>query len=97
MSVTLEEVKYIARLACLDYTDDEMLAFTEQFNTILRYIEKLNLLNTDDVEPLSHVIELSNVFREDEVQPSISRERALSNAPSASDVFFTVPKVIQNK
>jgi aspartyl-tRNA(Asn)/glutamyl-tRNA(Gln) amidotransferase subunit C len=72
----------------------EKIKFTEQFNTILGYIDKLNELNTDNVEPLSHVIELGNVFREDKVKPSTPREDALKNAPSRSEEFFKVPKVI---
>jgi aspartyl-tRNA(Asn)/glutamyl-tRNA(Gln) amidotransferase subunit C len=94
MSVTVQDVEYIAKLAKLEYSEEEKIKFTKQFNTILGYIDKLNELNTDDIEPLSHVIELSNVFREDEVKPSIPREEALKNAPSHSDEFFKVPKVI---
>jgi aspartyl-tRNA(Asn)/glutamyl-tRNA(Gln) amidotransferase subunit C len=94
MSVTVKDVEYIAKLAKLKYSEEEKIKFTEQFNTILGYIDKLNELNTDNVEPLSHVIELGNVFREDEVKPSTPREDALKNAPSRSEEFFKVPKVV---
>ena len=58
-------------------------------------MEKLNELDTKDVEPLSHPLEMTNVFREDEVQPSLTQEEALANAPLKSDKFFRVPKVVK--
>jgi aspartyl-tRNA(Asn)/glutamyl-tRNA(Gln) amidotransferase subunit C len=94
MKVTKQDVEYIAKLAKLEYSEEEKEQFAKQFNTILAYIDKLNELNTDDVEPLSHVIELSNVMREDEVKPSLPVEEVLRNAPSKSGSFFKVPKVI---
>jgi aspartyl-tRNA(Asn)/glutamyl-tRNA(Gln) amidotransferase subunit C len=94
MSVTIKDVEHIAALARLEFSDDEKEKFTHQLNDILQYIEKLNELDTSKVEPLSHVIELSNVFREDVVKPSISAEEALKNAPAKIDTFFKVPKVI---
>lgn len=97
MKVTIKDVEYIAKLARLEYSDEEKKTFTEQFNTILAYIDKLNELNTDDVEPLSHVIELSNVVREDEVKPSFPVDEVLKNAPAKTDTFFKVPKVIGDK
>jgi aspartyl-tRNA(Asn)/glutamyl-tRNA(Gln) amidotransferase subunit C len=60
-------------------------------------MEKLNELDTSNVEPLSHVIELSNVLREDKVRPSYPQEEVLKNAPSKTDKFFKVPKVIGDK
>ncbi|HUI31523.1 MAG TPA: Asp-tRNA(Asn)/Glu-tRNA(Gln) amidotransferase subunit GatC [Candidatus Acidoferrales bacterium] len=94
MAVTIKDVEHIAKLAKLEFDEDEKVKFTEQFNEILAFMEKLNELDTSNVEPLSHVIELQNVFREDEVKPSTSTEEALKNAPSRTDRFFKVPKVI---
>ncbi|MGE5315204.1 MAG: Asp-tRNA(Asn)/Glu-tRNA(Gln) amidotransferase subunit GatC [Acidobacteriota bacterium] len=94
MSVTIKDVEYIAALARLEFSEEEKETLTHQMNDILKHIEKLNELDTSNVEPLSHVIELSNVFREDEAKPSLPVEEALKNAPSKTDVFFTVPKVI---
>jgi aspartyl-tRNA(Asn)/glutamyl-tRNA(Gln) amidotransferase subunit C len=94
MSVTIRDVEYVASLARLEFSDKEKEKLTHELNEILKYVEKLNKLNTENVEPLAHVIELSNVFREDEVQPSIAQEEALKNAPSKNDNFFKVPKVI---
>lgn len=94
MAVTIKDVEHIAKLAKLEFNEDEKVKFTEQFNEILAFMEKLNELDTSNVEPLSHVIELQNVFREDKVKPSIPTEEALKNAPAKTDKFFKVPKVI---
>ena len=94
MSVTRKDVDHIATLARLEFSETEKGQFTHQMNEILAYIEKLNELDTSNVEPLSHVIELSNVFREDVVQPSLPQATALHNAPSADSEHFKVPKVI---
>lgn len=94
MSVTLEDVDYIARLAKLEFSDAEKKRFLHQFNDILKYMEQLNSIDTSAVEPLSHVIELQNVFRKDEVQPTTPTSEALKNAPAKNDEYFKVPKVI---
>jgi aspartyl-tRNA(Asn)/glutamyl-tRNA(Gln) amidotransferase subunit C len=94
MSVTIKEVEHIAELARLQFSDEEKEKFTHQLNDILQYIEKLNELDTSKVEPLSHVIELSNVFRDDVIMPSIPADEALKNAPAKVDTLFKVPKVI---
>ena len=94
MAVTKKDVEYIAALARLKFNDAELENYTHQLNDILKYVEKLNELNTDNVEPLSHPVENTNVFREDKLKPSISTEEALKNAPNRTDEFFKVPKVI---
>lgn len=94
MSVTRKEVEHIAELARLELNESELEEYTVQLNKILEYVEKLNELNTEDVQPLSHPVEAVNVFREDILKPSIDREDALRNAPSKDDEFFKVPKVI---
>ncbi|MBI3193668.1 MAG: Asp-tRNA(Asn)/Glu-tRNA(Gln) amidotransferase subunit GatC [Ignavibacteriae bacterium] len=95
MSVTIKEVEHVANLARLEFTDDEKETFTHQLNDILSYMEKLNELDTSNVEPLSHVIELQNVFRDDTVKQSPPRDEMLKNAPSKNEKFFKVPKVIK--
>lgn len=97
MAVTIKDVEHIAKLAKLEFSNAEKEKFTHQLNQILEYIEQLNKLDTSNVEPLSHVIELSNVFRADEVKPGISTEEALKNAPAKTEDFFKVPKVIDEK
>jgi aspartyl-tRNA(Asn)/glutamyl-tRNA(Gln) amidotransferase subunit C len=94
VSVTLEDVEHIAELARLKFSNEELENFTHQLNQILEYVEKLNELDTENVEPLSHPVEGNNAFREDELKPSINREEALKNAPGADEEFFKVPKVI---
>jgi aspartyl-tRNA(Asn)/glutamyl-tRNA(Gln) amidotransferase subunit C len=97
MSVTIKDVEHIAKLANLEFTDAEKNKYTQQMNQMLAYVEQMNKLDTGDVEPLSHVIELSNVFRADEAKQGISTEDALRNAPSKDEHFFKVPKVISEK
>lgn len=94
MSVTKKDVEHIAKLANLEFTDAEKETLTHEMNEILQHIEKLNALDTSNVEPLSQVIETNNVFREDEVKPSIPTEEALKNAPEKTEEHFKVPKVI---
>jgi len=94
VSVTLKEVEHIAELARLKFSKEELENFTHQLNQILEYMEKLNELDTKNIEPLSYPIGGNNIFREDELKPSINREQALKNAPDRDDGFFKVPKVI---
>jgi len=96
MPVSKEEVKKIAELARLKFEENELEDFTLQFNKILEYMDKLNELDTENVEPLSHPVEAKgNRFRKDERKTSVSRKEALKNAPDSSDEFFKVPKVIK--
>jgi aspartyl-tRNA(Asn)/glutamyl-tRNA(Gln) amidotransferase subunit C len=97
MSVTIRDVDHVASLARLSFTEDEKHVLTGQLNAILQYMEQLNELDTSNVEPLSDVIELQNVFREDELTPCLSRDEALQNAPSRTEKFFKVPKVIADR
>lgn len=95
MSVTKDEVKRIAKLAKLKFKDNEIVKFTDDLNKILEYVNKLNELDTENVEPLSHPIEGANVFREDNLTKSVDTEDALKNAPDSSTEYFRVPKVIK--
>jgi aspartyl-tRNA(Asn)/glutamyl-tRNA(Gln) amidotransferase subunit C len=97
MSVDKNEILKIASLAKLKFNDDEIEKFTYQFNEILNYINKLNEINTDNVEPLSHPLEINSVMRNDELKISISTDKALMNSPDKDDKFFKVPKVIKDK
>lgn len=95
MSISKEKVEHVAALARLRLTTEERDQFTIQLNQILQFAEKLNELDTDDIEPTSHVYPMSNVLREDKVKSSIPREQALSNAPSSQDGMFKVPAVFE--
>ena len=97
MAVTKKDVEKIAELARLKFTDEDLENFTPQMNEILSYMDKLNELDTENVKPLSHPVEQINVFREDELKPSISTEDALKNAPDKNEHHFKVPKVIGDK
>ncbi len=94
MAVTRKDVEYIADLARLKFSEDELDEYTSELNEILNYMEKLNELDTENIEPLSHPVEGTNAFREDKVKESIAREEALKNSPDKDEVFFKVPKVI---
>ena len=93
--ITRRDVEHVAELARLELSAAEKEQFIAQLNSILTYIEKLNELNTTDVEPTSHVIPVSNVFRDDQVRPSLERDLALQNAPQESHFFFKVPRIIE--
>ena len=94
MSVTRKDVEHIAELARLKFSEQELNSFTDQLNEILTYVDKLNELDTENVQPLLHPVEGENVFRDDIIKPGVSREEALKNAPERSEEFFKVPKVI---
>ncbi len=94
MAISVKEVDYLAHLSRLQLTPEETAHFAGQLDEILSYVEKLKKAQTDEVLPTSHVLELTNVTREDKVQPSLSTEEALSNAPSREGPFFKVPRVI---
>jgi len=95
MSVSVEEVRYIAELARLRFSEDEERLLARQMSDILHYMDQLNELDTEDVAPMSHVLDLYNVFRSDEVKPRITHDEALRNAPDADSDYFRVPKVIE--
>jgi len=94
LKLSSQEVEYVAHLARLEITPREKEKFTAQLNDILGYIDKLNELDTQGVEPMSHAIAVTNVFREDNIVESIGTEKSLANAPDARGEFFRVPKVI---
>ena len=97
MKLSNEEVKNVARLARLSISEEETEVFEKQLSEILTYIGKLNELDTSKIDPTSHVLEMNNVLREDEVRPGLTREEALSGAPEALDGFFRVPKIIEER
>jgi aspartyl-tRNA(Asn)/glutamyl-tRNA(Gln) amidotransferase subunit C len=89
------DVKYVAHLARIALTADEQEKFGAQLSNILGYIEKLNQLDVDKIEPTAHAVPLVNVFRPDEVRPSLSNEEALRNAPASANGLFMVPKIVE--
>lgn len=95
MSVTKDDVKYVADLARLRFTDEESETMAGEMSKILDFVETLNEVDTEDVEPLEHVIELEYRFRKDEAGEPLSHEEALRNAPDADSDYFRVPRVIE--
>ncbi len=94
MSVTTKDVAYIAELARLRFSESEQERMAEELNSILHYIEKLNEVDTEGVEPLNTIHDQINVLRADVERQPLSNEEALKNAPDRQDRFFKVPKVI---
>ena len=95
MEIDKKMVEYVARLARLEITEEEKNLYTRQLGDILDYVEMLNELDTKNVEPVFHVVPMTNVFREDEVKEGITREEALKNAPEKEKGFFKVPRIIE--
>jgi aspartyl-tRNA(Asn)/glutamyl-tRNA(Gln) amidotransferase subunit C len=94
MLITLAEVKHVAALAKLTFTDEELAKIAKELDAIVGYVEQLKELNVDGVPPTSHVLDLHNVFRDDKVEPWLTTEEALQNAPAQKKGYFSVPKVI---
>ena len=89
------QIKYVANLARIALTPEEEARLGSQLGDILGYVKKLEELDISDVEPMAHAVPLDNVLRADEVQPSISNEEALANAPKAAKGLFVVPKIVE--
>ncbi|MEJ7789229.1 MAG: Asp-tRNA(Asn)/Glu-tRNA(Gln) amidotransferase subunit GatC [Thermoleophilaceae bacterium] len=86
-----EQVRYVARLARLRLSDEEVDRMTGELGSILDHIEKISALDLEGVEPTSHVVELENVLRPDEPHESLPRDVALAEAPDANETGFRVP------
>ena len=95
MKITREEVQQIAVLARLDLAADEQKQLVGQLNHILEYMDKLNELDTDTVEPLSHAVDVVNVLRPDKAVNQPQTEGMLQNAPARDGDFLSVPKIIE--
>lgn len=94
--LTKADVTKVAHLARLKLTDAELELFTTQLGQVLGYVDLLSELNTDDVPPMAHVADLANVFRDDELKPSLPRAASLSNAPKTDGKFFVVPQILED-
>jgi aspartyl-tRNA(Asn)/glutamyl-tRNA(Gln) amidotransferase subunit C len=94
MALSEKDVQYVAKLARLEVTDQEVAKYTQQLANILEYVEQLNKLDTANVEPLTHPLDVKNVFREDKVQPSLTQQEVLSNGPEVQSGHFRVPKIM---
>lgn len=94
--ISRDKIEHLARLALIDLSEEEKEIFSKQLNDILDYFQKLNEVDTTNVEPTRHVIDgLKNVFREDIPGKSLTQEEALKNAREKQDGFFKAPRIIK--
>ena len=91
----MDEVKHVANLARLAITEEEAEKFTNQLDAIISFAEQLNELDTDHVEPTSHVLDIKNVMREDIAKPGLPVEEVLKNAPDHENGQIRVPSIIE--
>ena len=95
MEVNDAMIEKLAKLARLKFNKEEMAEIRSDLQRMITFVEKLNELDTEGVDPLIHMSDNQNILREDIVQGSISREQGLKNAPDSDNLFFRVPKVIK--
>ncbi len=97
MEVTNATIEKLAHLARLHFADDEKEAYKADLQNMIAFVEKLQEVDTTDVQPLMHMGDSVNALREDIVQGSVSREEALLNSPAKDNQYFKVPKVIKRQ
>ncbi|AGK96341.1 Asp-tRNA(Asn)/Glu-tRNA(Gln) amidotransferase subunit GatC [Clostridium pasteurianum] len=95
MSVSKKDVEYVAELARLSFSQEEKENLIGDLNSVLGYVEKLNELDTDDVEIIVNPYYIENKFREDEIEPSMELSSVLDNAPDKLEEYVVVPKIIE--
>ncbi|MDE6506698.1 MAG: Asp-tRNA(Asn)/Glu-tRNA(Gln) amidotransferase subunit GatC [Eubacterium sp.] len=95
MQITPDLIKYLESLARITLDEDEEKKIGKELQDILTYIDKLNELDTEGVEAMSHCFPLTNVLRKDEVKPSMSPDEIVANAPESQDGTFVVPKTVE--
>jgi len=97
MSITIQDVEHIAKLARLRLTEEEKLRFQKELGKIIEYFDQLKKLNTEGVPPTTHVVPLENVLREDVIKTCLPVDEALANAPDRKGNYFRVPKVVEKE
>lgn len=95
MKVTVDTIKHVAKLARLNLTEEQIQKFTPEMEEIIQYVDKLNELDTEGIEPTAHVMPVYNVQREDVVKESFDRDLILKNAATVEDGCFKVPKIVE--
>ena len=95
MTIDLKTIKHISKLARISINDEQAKKLESDLNSIFKFIEKLNKLDTDKVEPLTSIAETTLKLRSDEVKSKNIREQILKNSPEKNKDFFVVPKVIE--
>ena len=95
MTIDLKTVKHISKLARISLDEEKASKLASDLNSIFKFIEKLNELKTDNVEPLTSIAETKLRFREDQIKSENIREKILKNSPDENKDFFVVPKVVE--
>ena len=95
MSIDKETIKHISKLARISLDEKKVDNLSKDLSSIIKFIERLNKLNTDDIKPLTSIIDASLKFRKDEILEGKIREQILKNSPEKTDEFFVVPKVVE--
>ncbi|WP_028932541.1 Asp-tRNA(Asn)/Glu-tRNA(Gln) amidotransferase subunit GatC [Pseudonocardia spinosispora] len=93
-AISRDEVAHLARLARLAVTQDELDTFAQQLDVILTSVARVGQIAADDIQPTSHAVPLTNVFRADEVRPGLTQEQALAGAPASEQGRFQVPRIL---
>jgi aspartyl-tRNA(Asn)/glutamyl-tRNA(Gln) amidotransferase subunit C len=94
VKVDQKEVEHVAMLARIELSSEEKELYSEQLSGILAFFDRLQEVSTDEIPPTSHVLEMTNAFREDELRPSSKPQEILGNAPDSLGQFFRVPKIL---
>lgn len=89
------DVRYVANLARLQLTDEEIALFQSQISQVVEYVNEIRSLDVEGVEPTAHAVPVQNVFRDDVVTPGLDREQVIANAPEHSTDLFMVPKIVE--
>lgn len=92
--ITQDEVRHVAKLARLAVSDEEVDNFTSQLEGLLEHFSAISAIDTDGIEPTSHPLDMSNIFRADFAIPSLTQEEVLSNAPAVEQNRFKVPQIL---
>ena len=95
MSIDKNKIKHVCKLARISVDDEKINGLTKDLSSIFKFIEQLNELNTDKVEPLSSILNEALRSRKDEINDGKIREKILENSPQKNEEFFVVPKVIE--
>ena len=94
-SVDRIDVEYVARLARLALTAEEVSEYQRQLDQVMGYVQQIRSIDVSGVEPTAHAIQVRNVFRKDECVPGLDHERAMANAPLQGDDLFVVPRIVE--
>ncbi len=92
--LTVDDIRKVANLARLEFSEPELVQFTDQLGKIVAFVEQLDAVDTTGVAPLAHPLEIHSVLRQDKQLPGLSRDAALANAPNQDHEFFLVPPVM---